>query len=179
MKNTLLLFLILFICNISYSEKIIGPTDIVNINPTTIPASGNTGEIRYNTSTNQLNYFNGTSWVAIGSASSNVQTPDGANNYNITSARITGSTCTIQTSDPLGADWLDSCTRNSAGDYDLTVTTGIFTAAPTCQVTTNGGTTVASIDSLSTTTNIGVLVRLNSTNAFTDTNWEIICIGER
>ena len=79
----------------------------------------------------------------------------------------------------MGNDWLDACTRNAAGDYDLTVTPGTFSQIPACQVSTNGGTTVASLDSTPTVGNVGVLVRLNSTNAQTDTNWEIMCVGAK
>jgi hypothetical protein len=69
-------------------------------------------------------------------------------------ARINGTTASIISQ---AETWVSSVTRNSAGDYNINFVSGVFTVAPTCQVTNsfNGN---FSVDSPTITTS-SVLVR--------------------
>lgn len=66
-KKIIYLFVILLpVLLIGASERIIGPGEVIRVKPTTIPSSGNTGEIRFDTSTNKLKAYNGSTWSELG-----------------------------------------------------------------------------------------------------------------
>jgi len=67
MKKNITIMMLLF-CTIFILGSSQFIVDFLRLNPTTIPSSGTKGDIRYNTSTDLLNFFNGSVWGPIGSS---------------------------------------------------------------------------------------------------------------
>jgi hypothetical protein len=75
--------------------------------------------------------------------------------------------------------WLASATNPSTGQYTLTITAGLFSAAPSCVATpVTTGNSYISINSTPTTTSVPVTQR-DSSNVLLNGAFYIVCMGPR
>jgi hypothetical protein len=86
------------------------------------------------------------------------------------------SPCSITDQSGSPGSWVgtNSVVRNSAGNYTMTITNGVFSGAPTCNVTSSGG--VFCFGNATSATNFDYQCRLDN-GVNTDAGVGIICMG--
>lgn len=71
-------------------------------------------------------------------------------------------------------------TRSGAGGYSLVIAAGVFSAAPSCNLTCNfGAPCVATVQGNMTTTGFSFVTVRTDTNAQSDSGFQIICMGPK
>jgi hypothetical protein len=97
--------------------------------------------------------------------------------YAQSDAQCTSDPCTI---DAQSGSWLTGVERNNAGNYDLEIASGIFSAAPTCTFTNSRGNAVwVSFDESTATSTFMNFFSYNSGGTLTDIGFSVMCMGPR
>lgn len=88
----------------------------------------------------------------------------------------TGSPCTVN--DKSG-DWISSVSRGSSGSYAININSGVFSAAPSCTVTTTRGNALVASTDVSVNTSTYFYVGTYSSGTLADGGFIARCIGKR
>lgn len=159
------------------------PYDVVVPVLTDDPASGSrvAGQLYFNVAGSSFNGIdNNGNVVTLAFSVGNVVTSgssDRIERIRVTSD-CTSSPCTIASQ---SGSWVSSVTRNSTGNYTLNINSGIFSAAPTCNVLAGNTANLVTFRQVAATTSTSFqfLMANYSNFAALDGTFDVICMGPR